>query len=165
MIELKISYRYQKVIVLLDEEDAELCEIAWRITKNREHLYARKKINGKTVYLHTLVLERKLGRSLESDERAEHKNRRSTDNTRENLRPATRSQNAANTLGRKTSSLGFHGVTRNRQGYAAAIQYRGIGEWLGTYRTPEEAHEVFKRRHAEVHGEFSPYWKEKTTDN
>ena len=33
-------------------------------------------------------------------------------------------------------------------------------QYLGTFPTPEEAHEAYKAKHLELHGEFSIYFKE-----
>ncbi len=88
---------------------------------------------------------------------------RCRDNNRiENLRPATRSQNSANSPNR-VSQLGIPGVRilRGREGnkrpYAAYLSHQGKQDHLGYYATPEEAFEVHKAAHIARYGEYSKY--------
>ncbi len=68
----------------------------------------------------------------------DHKNRMRSDNRWENLREATRSNNACNKLSRASVS-NFKGVTPHGPSWAAKIQVNKKRFYLGTYPTPEEA--------------------------
>lgn len=72
-----------------------------------------------------------------------------------NLRLATQAQNCANTRTRRDNSFGRKGVTKNGTGFQARITVGGERYSLGTYRTPEEAHEVYAREAARRFGEFA----------
>jgi hypothetical protein len=85
----------------------------------------------------------------------DHKNGNGLDNRRCNLRPCTRSQNAANSrlrLGRK-----FKGVYKAPKAsrYHARIKFQGKNRYLGTFKNPEEAARAYNRAAKELHGAFS----------
>jgi hypothetical protein len=83
----------------------------------------------------------------------DHINGVKDDNRLENLRWASRSQNQANTV--HHNSTGYRGVKKNvRGGYQAKITYQGKFMGLGTYDTPEEAHNVYKTKAQELFGVF-----------
>lgn len=86
----------------------------------------------------------------------DHINRVRTDNRICNLRPATRSQNAANTKPRGNVT-GLMGVTLDRRSgrYYASIGIDYKTRHLGTFKTPEEAHQVYLAAKSELHPEFS----------
>lgn len=91
----------------------------------------------------------------------DHINGDRTDNTIGNLRAATVKQNCVNVHNRNTSRTDYVGVTQNSSGkFVATINNSSKSEYLGSYSCPEDAHEVYKRRHLEIHGEFSPYKEE-----
>jgi hypothetical protein len=85
----------------------------------------------------------------------DHINRVRDDNRFENLRPATKSQNAAHSRLYKNNKSGVKGITRNGSGWAANIKYGGQNFYLGTFRTKEEAHEAYMTKAREFHGDFS----------
>lgn len=84
----------------------------------------------------------------------DHKNTHRHDNRWDNLRLATKSQNQMNTADRPNKT-GFRGVSRTLYGkYRAVIYKDGRKISLGSYPTPEEAHEVYKSKAKELFGEF-----------
>lgn len=88
----------------------------------------------------------------------DHKDTNKLNNAIDNLRPATRKQNSANRPGRARS--GFKGVlaTKNGKRFTAAIGdgFGGI-TYLGTFDTPEIAHEAYKRAARAKHGAFANF--------
>lgn len=84
----------------------------------------------------------------------DHKNRKRDDNRWDNLRLATKRQNAANCV--KLCSDLPKGVTLKGKKFRSSIRNLDKMEHLGTFETAEEAHKVFVKRHIELHGEFSP---------
>ena len=80
----------------------------------------------------------------------DHINGVRTDNRWENLRAATNTLNSHNRRKpRHGSQTGFLGVRMNRKRFQATIKAYGVSYRLGTYDTPEEAHQVYlsaKRR-------------------
>ncbi len=72
-----------------------------------------------------------------------------------NLREATISQNTMNTGARRNNKTGLKGVFWFRTGYAARICVNRKTHHLGTFRSPEEAHEAYKKAAARLHGSFA----------
>lgn len=84
----------------------------------------------------------------------DHANLRPLDNAWLNLREATPSQNQANKRG--SSASGMKGAYRLRSGrFKAQVKTPAGSEHIGTYDTPEEAHEAFMARAVELHGKFA----------
>ena len=72
-----------------------------------------------------------------------------------NLRQATHSQNSCN-RGKDTSNTsGFKGVFRNRDRWTAKVMAQGTIHRLGTFDTPEEAHQAYCEAARRLHREFA----------
>lgn len=83
----------------------------------------------------------------------DHKNLSRADNRWENLRPATRSQNAANFP--KRNRTGFTGVFLIPNGrYQARLSFRKSKIYLGTFDTPEQAYAAWCEAAKAQYGEF-----------
>ena len=82
----------------------------------------------------------------------DHKNRIPYDDSFENLRPATSSQNNANRF--CYNPTGFRGVIQIGSRYRASIKYQGVKYHLGMYDTPEEASARYKQVAQELFGDF-----------
>lgn len=86
----------------------------------------------------------------------DHVNGNGLDNRRCNLRPATRSQNKANSRRHANNASGFKGVTRRSHGcWNARIRVDGKLISLGCFPSPELAHYAYIRAAAEFFGDFS----------
>lgn len=77
----------------------------------------------------------------------DHINGVRNDNRWSNLRSVTRKTNSINRQ-RALSKCGFLGVTKSGSGFKAAIRFQGRVKYLGTYPTPEIAHEIYKTARA-----------------
>lgn len=88
-------------------------------------------------------------------EEIDHINGNTLDNRYENLRLATRSQNAQNRRRKKNKDLP-KGVTLDRATgkYCAKITCDKKTQVIGYYATAEEAHLMYKMKAMELHGEF-----------
>ncbi len=83
----------------------------------------------------------------------DHENLDRGDNRWCNIREATRTQNMAN---RPSHNPLGKGVRLNRSGtYRAIITVAGRKLGLGSYTTPQEAHQAFVTASQELHGEFA----------
>lgn len=81
------------------------------------------------------------------------------DNRLLNLRPATNSQNGANARLSTRNKTGFKGVylDRARNLFVAAIRTKGKTTYLGSFHTPQEAHERYCKAATERFGEYAKF--------
>lgn len=149
-------------VLIIDDEDADLIGgYKWRVKDGINNHVKRgtsfikegKKVN-QTIYLHRLILE-KHGHCLDGMH-VDHINRNPLDCRKSNLRVALCRENARNTSLRKDNTSGFKGVSKaSRWGWQAAIRVDGKRIYLGTFKTPEEAYEVYKKAAKEYHQNFA----------
>ena len=85
----------------------------------------------------------------------DHINGDRADNRFENLREATRLQNATIRKKPSTNTSGFLGVSISRGKYLSQISHNNHIHYLGRYDTPEEAHDVYMKKAIELKGEFA----------
>lgn len=118
------------------------------------HGYWNITVDGCVYRAHRLAWVYFYGDVLDQDTEVDHKNRRKSDNQINNLRLATKSQNAANGIGKSRSGLP-KGVERNKARFIARIMINRSRRCLGTYDTPEEAHVAYMRALNKAYGEFA----------
>lgn len=120
----------------------------WR--KNHGYLEANDS-NHKTIKMHRLLTDFKY-------EFIDHKNRKRYDNRKENLRPATKSENSQNQSKSNRNKTGFIGVNwRKRDGvWSAIIRVNGKQKWLGQFQTKEEAIKARLEAELKYYKEFAP---------
>jgi hypothetical protein len=85
----------------------------------------------------------------------DHENRDPLDDRIENLRPATNSQNSANSS--KCGPSGYKGVSFDSRAkkWRAAIKPNGTNRFLGYFADPAEAHAAYVAAAKEAFGEFA----------
>jgi hypothetical protein len=134
-----------------------------RITSNRrwkagtsmgyeDHGYIRISIDGVKYYAHQLAC---LWMTGIVPPEIDHRDLDGLNNRWGNLRPATGTLNRANQRVRSDSEIGIKGVGRNKKRFSASLQKGGVREHIGTFDTPEEAHEAYCKRATEAFGEFA----------
>ena len=89
----------------------------------------------------------------------DHRNGVRDDNRWENLRCATRGENAQNICTPKHNTSGLIGAFRNHKRWMSQIQVDGVLRYLGTYDTPEEAHAAYLEAKQRLH-DFQPVPRE-----
>lgn len=155
-----------KYTAIVDDCDADLAELGWSVAapyKRRLTAYALRYFGEnktrKGMYLHRIILERILGRKPECHELTDHINGNGLDNRRENLRVATHSQNQMNKSAKRGTKAGLKGVSHDKKWnkWIAVIIYNRKRIQLGRFDTPEEAHEAYKAKAIELHGEFARF--------
>lgn len=158
----KYAGRYETII---SDEDADLADLSWQVFVDTHTQYALHGVkNSKSIRLHRVILERVIGRSLESHERPDHINGNGLDNRRENLRLATIIDNARNRRIGKDNTTGFKGICPNGYGkWKALIRNGGKQIYLGTFNTPKEAHEAYCKAAKDFHGDFANGGKNENT--
>jgi hypothetical protein len=87
----------------------------------------------------------------------DHKFGETTDNRWDKLRPATQSENGANSKLRHDSTSGFKGVSwsKSKGRWRAHITHNYKFHHLGYFDTAEEAHEAYKKAAKEIYDEFA----------
>jgi hypothetical protein len=84
----------------------------------------------------------------------DHINGDRKDNRISNLREATASQNRMNMASRGKWPKGVY-KPKNRDNFIAQIKFKGVQEFLGYFKTPEEAHQAYVKRAEELFGGFA----------
>ncbi len=86
----------------------------------------------------------------------DHANGDALDNRLENLREATRAENARNVPARKRNRVGLKGVCwdRSKGKWLASAKHNGRNVYLGRFNTPEEAHAAWRDFATKNHGDF-----------
>lgn len=142
-------------VAIVDDVDADLALVKWyAYPVGRRGFYARRCVGTrerKWVKLHQVIAKR-LGCEL-----VDHKNRDGLDNRRENLRPATKRQNAANHGRNRNNASGYKGVSwcnRERK-WRACIRVDYKRKSLGYYADPAEAARAYDAAAAVAFGEFA----------
>lgn len=142
---------------LVDDEDFEaLSKFTWHVHRHGRMYYPQTTIykgGKKTIRMHRMVV------GCNSKILIDHKDGNGMNNTRENLRVATSTQNNRNARLRKDSTTGFKGVhfKKASRKFQAHIRVDGERIYLGCFLTPEEAHAAYckaAQRHFGVFARF-----------
>jgi len=82
----------------------------------------------------------------------DHRNGIHADNRRKNLREGTKSFNQQNQRNaHRNNKIGLLGVSKNENGFRARIQLDGKRRCLGSFPTPELAHDAYLEAKRELH--------------
>ena len=145
------------VALVDDDEFAKASQFTWQAHPTKGPTYARTefRVEGHRIriFLHRLVMGlTAIDRSIECD----HRNGDGLDCRRENLRTATRSENARNRAKRiVTPSSPYKGVRPKGTMWVAVISPNGRSILLGLYETAEDAARAYDAAAVEHFGEFA----------
>jgi len=146
----------------VDVIDANLADVLWAALLAPNTVYACRMTpcgNGKqkAVLLHRVILALKLDRDLLTGEYVDHKDGNGLNNTRGNLRLATREQNMANRRKHSNNTSGFKGVCwhKHKGKWQAQISVSGTIIHLGRFTSKEAAYAAYCDAAEKYHGEFA----------
>jgi hypothetical protein len=142
---------------LVDQTDFyRINNLDWFAKEDFDSIYAvrffkRHGKNSKLLSMHRFIYNPPAGLVVD------HRNCNGLDNRRENLRPATRSQNTCNTPKRKNTTSRFVGVhfSKKSKKWVAQIKYKGGKKWLGYFDNEIDAARVYDLAAVKYHGEFA----------
>ena len=135
-----------------DEDEIFLAGFTWKLqTKGYVQVASGK---CKNQLIHRIIAERM---GLDFPNLIDHKDRNPLNNQRDNLRPATYSQNAMNSKISKRNTSGLKGVywDKQKQKWVAQITINGKQIRLGFFDIKEEAHQVYCEAVTKHFGEFA----------
>ena len=142
--------KHPKTFALVDDEDFErLSQWKWGVVIGRagNQYVTRKQRDGKTIYMHRLVID--VPKGMETD----HINHNGLDNQKKNLRIVTKSQNQHNRRPHGKTSK-YKGVAWHGYRWVARIAINKKQYYLGLYKTELGAAEAYKKAAKKYHGEF-----------
>jgi hypothetical protein len=117
------------------------------------HGYRKIKINGRSYPAHHLAWLYMKGSWC--SQMIDHRDLDPSNNRWTNLRPATRSQNNANTRAPRNNSCGLKGVSPYGGRWRASIRKNGRKHHLGMFPTPQSAHAAYAKAARKLFGEFA----------
>jgi len=132
----------QNKFAFIDNDDFKLIsKYKWWIYYNGTCEYARTRINNKEITMHRLIM------SVKSNQQIDHVNNNGLDNRKENLRIATKSQNAMNIYKTRQHSSTYKGVGwhKQRQKWRARITLNGHEYYLGLFEVEKDAAIAYNR--------------------
>jgi len=141
---------------LVDDEDFEwLNQFNWYLSDKgyvKRGQYMKATQSTKQVRMHREIM--KFPQGL-----VDHKNRDKLDNTRRNLRLATRSQNGFNCKTPSTNTTGYRWITwdKSRQKYMVSTKLNQKKINIGRFDTLEESIQAVKDKILPLLGEFVPH--------
>lgn len=157
----RISLSYGKAYALVSDADFDyLSQWKWKFAASNGYALRYFNEDGKrgTVYMHRVVMTRKLGHAIPRGLQVDHievGESARLDNRRENIRLVTRSQNQWHKNTPKSNSTGFKGVTYHTGKYESYIRVFGKRIYLGRYVDPRDAALMFDAASRRLHGEFA----------
>lgn len=141
-------------VAIVDDEDFDaIAQWRWNCNPAGYAVRSAPRSNGRQgkIYMHRVIAGAKKG------EHVDHKNRIKSDNRRENLRIATRSQNGYNITKTSRNTSGFKGVSWHKGAvrFIASIGHDGVLRHLGYFDTAEDAALAYNAAAIRLHGEFA----------
>lgn len=145
-----VSKVYGTYEIKVDDSDYEmLSEFTWCVKSTG---YAATTFRGKCHYMHRMILGLTDGKVC-----VDHKDKDRKNNTRNNLRIATRAQNSRNMSKPRCGSSKYKGVSLYQRDsiWCAFLKTNKKTQYLGRFESEEEAAKAYDLRAMELFGEFA----------
>lgn len=152
-----INLTQGKFTIVSDEDYHKVSDFKWQALKNGNTFYAVRSLKRnrkvKTIRMHRVILD------APDDVMVDHIDGNGLNNLRENIRLCTKHQNQMNVRKPSHNTSGYKGVSyeKRRGNYRAYIVFKGKQIYLGSYKTPEEAHDAYKKAAIKIHGRFARF--------
>jgi mannitol-1-phosphate/altronate dehydrogenase len=140
-------------MAMVDDDDFEwLIRNSWYY--NAGGYACRERSVDVMLYMHIAIVER---HHLFISDRIDHIDQNGINNQKQNLRPATRSQNAANRGLQTNNTSGYKGVVYYKRDakWVAQIKYQGSYVYLGRYSSKEAAAKMYDIKAKQLFGEYA----------
>lgn len=154
-------------VAIVDSEDADLSQYSWQVLicgKNKDYEYGIRSVfvaphKKKRQLMHVAIMERVLGRSIEEGLLVDHIDGNGLNNSRSNLRIATRAENNRNVRRNSLNKSGYKGVywAKSSQKWHSVITVNGKKMSLGYFTDPEEAYRRYCDAAKHFFGEFAHF--------
>lgn len=141
-------------VAIVDDEDFEcLSKFSWHYSGG----YALRRTSVKEHRPSIIVRMHRQIVSADHSMEVDHINGNKLDNRKENLRQCSHRQNGMNGPKKKCNLSGFKGVTFDKKlsKWRAQISNMGKTIFIGSFLTPESAHEAYKIKAVELFGQFA----------
>jgi hypothetical protein len=139
-----------KQFAMVDDADFDwLNQWKWRaVSRSGQPTYAMRQTGRKFIRMHVLVF---------GDNNPDHIDRNGLNNRRGNLRPATKSQNGANSKLKKNNTSGFKGVYWYKafQKWTGSIMCNGKRHFTGYFSDAREAARTYDSLSRKLFGKFA----------
>jgi hypothetical protein len=149
----------QNKVALVDDEDFDLLSkwkwFAHKVKRSPGRFYAVRNIRNikeeRKIMMHRLVMD------APKDKCVDHIDGDGLNNQKNNLRICTTSQNFMNTEKRRNNTSGFKGVFKrpNRNKWYSVLTVNYKPRYLGSFSSPEIAHEAYEKACVKYQGEFA----------
>ena len=163
------DYPPDRLFALIKEHfkyDAVRGKLFWRTGEKRGHAVPLRKSPFGYLNIHWLQMDWRVHRiiwmlvndePLEYSDEIDHRNRIRDDNRPSNLRKATHQQNQWNAGLRSDNTSGIRGVCKKPNNrWEANITVNGKPQYLGLFKSPQEAAEAYQKKARELRGEYVP---------
>ena len=156
----KIPLTQGKFAIVDDEDYDFLNQWKWQYSCGGYAIRTDRVQGKRTILMHRVILERM---GFTDFEECDHINQHRCDNSRPNLRPATRGQNRRNKSKQSSNISGYIGVgwCRDKLKWRARITVNGKQKHLGLFKNIEDAVQARDKAAKKYHGEFAALNKEK----
>ncbi len=144
-------------VALVDDEDFEwLNQFNWCFQGGYATRWKSKKrgedTGSKNFCMHREIMN--LGDLQETGKEVDHINGNKLDNQRNNLRIATRAENAKNLKSQNNPISGYRGVYQSGNKWHARIYIDGLQKYLGSFKNPQSAFIAYEEEARKSYGEF-----------